>query len=236
FPGHEGVEMVEVDGGNGNGNGRVPEGWEIRPFSEIADVLSGGTPKTKVPEYWNGEIPFFSPKDHNGSFFISQTERYITKLGLNKCNSKLYPPNTVFITARGTVGKVIMPSVHMAMNQSCYALQGRDGVHQLYIFLSIMNHVEQLKQRAHGAVFDTIIVDTFSKLEIVKPPPNILNEFVTKVEPIFDLIRNLLDKNANLRQTRDLLLPRLISGELDVSHIPVAEVSLPRSPHTTNTR
>ncbi len=127
FPGHENARFVDSP------LGRIPEGWEAVAFTEIADVLSGGTPKTTVQEYWGGSIPFFAPKDAPGSFYVTSTEKAITEIGLRRCNSKLYPKDTVFITARGTVGKVVMPSMDMAMNQSCYALRGRQGISQPYL-------------------------------------------------------------------------------------------------------
>jgi len=210
FPGHEKKRMVESE------LGLVPEGWEVVRFTDIADVLSGGTPRTTTPEFWDGAIPFFTPKDAPASFYVTETEKSITESGLRACNSKLYPKNTIFITARGTVGKVVLSYVDMAMNQSCYALQGRDGIDQFSVFLNIRNCVDQLKQNAHGAVFDTIIVDTFRMLQVVKPPLTLTNAFKSVISPIFDLVLNLLNKNANLRQTRDLLLPKLISGEVEV--------------------
>ncbi len=220
FPGHEKVRMVDSP------LGLIPEGWGIVSFTDIADVLSGGTPKTTVPEYWNGNIPFFAPKDAPTSFYVTETEKTITEAGLNKCNSKLYSKDTVFITARGTVGKVVLPAVDMAMNQSCYALRGRNGVNQYFVFLSIREAVEQLQQQAQGAVFDTIVVDTFRRLMVVKPSLSIVDQMGDLLAPIFEQILNLLNKNKNLRHTRDLLLPKLISGEVDVSELDVDTESI----------
>ena len=220
FPGHEDVDFVDSE------VGEVPAGWEVVPFTEIADVLSGGTPRTKVDEYWNGDIPFFSPKDISGnsSFYVTETERRITEQGLENCSSDLYPKDTVFITARGTVGKTVLPAVPMAMNQSCYALCGRDGISQRFVFLSIRTYVEELQQKAHGAVFDTIIMDTFRQLKTIRPPLSLIHRFTAIVDPLFDQILNLLRKNENLRQTRDLLLPRLVLGELDVSDLEITGI------------
>ena len=103
--------------------------------TELAEVLSGGTPKTNKQEYWNGTIPFFTPRDAPECFYVQDTDKHVTELGLSKCNSQLYAPETVFITARGTVGKVALPSVPIAMNQSCYALRGTAGVPQRFLFL-----------------------------------------------------------------------------------------------------
>jgi type I restriction enzyme S subunit len=215
FPGHEQVEMVESE------MGPTPSGWDAVRFTRLAEVLSGGTPKTTVSEYWNGAIPFFTPKDAPSSFYVTGTEKTITEAGLAKCASRLYPKDTVFITARGTVGKVAMPAEPMATNQSCYALQGRDGVDQLFVFFAIRESVNALQQRAHGAVFDTIIMDTFDRLSIVRPPTDIINRFVCLARPIVANSLNLTRRNAVLRQTRDLLLPKLISGELDVKDLDI---------------
>ncbi len=211
FPGHEQVKLVE------SVLGLIPEEWEVANFVDVADILSGGTPKTSNPEYWNGNIPFFSPRDVPNSLYVLETEKYITESGLKTCSSRLYPKDTVFITARGTVGKVVLNAVDMAMNQSCYALVGKENVSQFFVFLHIENYIRNLKQTANGAVFDTIIVDTFKNLQVIKPSSSIIEQFSIIVLPLFEQILNLLKKNANLRRTRDLLLPRLISGEIDVS-------------------
>ena len=101
FPGHEHTRIT---------NG-VPEGWEKGTAFAAMEVLSGGTPKTTVTDYWDGEIPFYTPKDAADTPYVVQTQRSITDLGLKNCNSRLYGPNTVFISARGTVGKL---NLHIA--------------------------------------------------------------------------------------------------------------------------
>jgi len=211
FPGHEHTKMVESE------LGIIPDGWKIVNFSDIADILSGGTPKTTIFEYWNGDIPFYTPKDAPDSFFVTTTEKSITESGLNSCSSRLYPKNTVFITARGTVGKVTLNAVDMAMNQSCYALKGRDTISQFFVFMHIRNCIRHLKQTANGAVFATIIVDTFKQLKVVKPSLALIDSFASNTSSTFGQILNLTQRNANLRRTRDLLLPKLISSEIDVS-------------------
>ena len=204
--------------------GLIPEGWDIISFGEIADILSGGTPKTTESSYWGGNIPFFSPKEATDFFYVSSTESFINELGLSKCNSRLFPKNTVFITARGTVGKVVMPSIDMAMNQSCYALIGQKGITQFFLFLLTRQSSEYFKKNTGGATFSTIVIDTFIRYKICKPPNEIINRFTVIIEPFFTTIEGLLNINLNLRKTRDLLLPRLISGELDVSDL---HISLP---------
>ena len=208
FPGHEKHPRVASP------LGEIPQGWDVKPFTEIADVLSGGTPKTDVAEYWNGEIPFFTPRDAPGCFYVQDTDKHVTEVGLSKCASELYPPDTVFITARGTVGKVALPSVPMAMNQSCYALRGKPGIPQRFLFLMTLQQVDYLKTNTGGATFDTIVVDTFRRMEIVKPDRSIVASFAKKTDAIFEQVNRLQRQIQNLRRTRDLLLPRLLSGQV----------------------
>lgn len=220
FPGHEKVRMVASE------MGPIPEGWSIKRFTDLSEVLSGGTPRTNVPEYWGGDIPFFGPRDAPETFYVTETDRQITALGLSKCNSKLYPKETVFITARGTVGRVALPATEMAMNQSCYALHGKVGIDQLFLFMLVRECVERLKKKAHGAVFDTITVETFEKLRVIQPAEPLPGLFGSVIRPFFSMLLNLQQRNSVLRQTRDLLLPRLISGEIRVEQLdtePVAE-------------
>ncbi|MCC5858638.1 MAG: restriction endonuclease subunit S [Ectothiorhodospiraceae bacterium] len=217
FPGHEEVRFKESE------LGRIPEGWECMPFTALADVLSGGTPKKSEERFWGGSIPFFTPRDAPSAYYVSETASTITDMGLAKCNSKLYPKDTVFITARGTVGKTALAPCDMAMNQSCYALRAKNGFGQFFLFLAIREAVCDLKNRSHGAVFDTIIVDTFRQISVIIPDLEVAHIFEDKVRPIFDLVLSLQKKNSNLRAQRDLLLPKLVSGEIDVSHIPLPD-------------
>lgn len=210
FPGHEKHSYVA------SALGEIPKGWEVKPFTEIADVLSGGTPKTGVPEYWDGAIPFFTPRDAPGCFYVQDTDKHVTELGLSKCASEFYPPDTVFITARGTVGKVALPAVPMAMNQSCYALRGRADVPQRFLFLMTLQQVDYLKTNTGGATFDTIVVDTFRRMEVVKPAREIVIQFAKKTDAIFEQVNTLQRQIRNLRRTRDLLLPRLLSGQVNL--------------------
>jgi type I restriction enzyme S subunit len=214
FPGHESVPLVA------SSLGEIPKGWDVRPFTDTADVLSGGTPKTDVADYWDGDIPFFTPRDAPGCFYVNDCDKHVTDLGLSKCAGSLYPPDTVFITARGTVGKVALPSVPMAMNQSCYALQGKLAISQRYLFLLTLQQVDYLKTNTGGATFDTIVVDTFRRMQIVIPPRAVIADFDTRVHAIFDEVNTLQRQIQNLRRTRDLLLPRLLSGQIDVEAKP----------------
>ena len=190
------------------------------PFTSIIQVLGGGTPKTGKQEYWNGEIPFFTPKDV-GSPYVLKTEKSITHLGLNNCNSRLYPVNTVFLTARGTVGKVSLAGVPMAMNQSCYALAGKNGLHQIIVYQYVRETVKALKHKASGAVFDAIITRDFDTENIPELSSEQIDGYIAVAEPIYSEIRNRTFENQRLATLRDTLLPKLMNGEIDVSEVKI---------------
>lgn len=186
-------------------------------FTDLIQILGGGTPKTGESMYWNGNIPFFTPKDV-GTPYTLVTEKTITEDGLSHCNSRLYPVNTVFVTARGTVGKIGLAGVPMAMNQSCYALVGKN-LNQLLVYFYALKAVDRLKHKASGAVFDAIITRDFETEQIFKLSEDDTNTFIKIVEPMYQLILNNSVENQRLIALRNSLLPKLMSGEVDLSSI-----------------
>lgn len=189
---------------------------EVR-YTDLIQILGGGTPKTGETAYWNGNIAFFTPKDV-GTPYTFITEKTITEEGLSHCNSRLYPVNTVFVTARGTVGKVGLSGVPMAMNQSCYALVGKE-THQLLVYFYTLKVVDRLKHKASGAVFDAITIRDFESEQIMKLSDDDARAFLCVAEPMFQEILNNSIENLRLSTLRDFLLPKLMSGEIDVSNI-----------------
>jgi len=183
------------------------------PFTKVIQVLGGGTPKTGTLEYWSGSIPFFTPKDANGTYVLT-TEKNLTEIGLNKCNSKLYPVNTVFVTARGTVGKLALAGRAMAMNQSCYALVGKEGHWQYYVYHLAQNVIENLKHKASGAVFDAIVTRDFESELVPNIQENEILNFEKMVAGIYEAILNNTNENTCLAAIRDTLLPWLMAGNL----------------------
>ena len=193
-------------------------------FTSLINVLGGGTPKTGNPDFWDGSIPFFTPKDV-GAPYTFQTEKYITESGLEHCNSRLYPKNTTFVTARGTVGKVSLAGTPMAMNQSCYALAS-EIIDPLLVYFYVLKAVASLKHKASGAVFDAIVTRDFD-IETI----NILTDedaqsAVSVIAPIMEAIHNNIEENMRLSNLRDALLPKLMSGELDVSELDIEAAKL----------
>ena len=193
--------------------GMIPEGWRVTTFSEVFDLGPGGTPKTSEKAFWEGgAIPFFSPKDVSGVYCF-ETEKHITEKGLHNCSSRLYDKNTVFITCRGTVCKVALAAIPMAMNQSNYAILSNKGYSQYFAYLMTLSIVKKLKFKANGAVFDAITSKDF-KEQIIIPNFNVVNRFDSIIQPIFDSILNLGFQNLRLSNLRDTLLPKLMSGQI----------------------
>ena len=195
--------------------GMIPEGWRVGRLTDVIKLMPGGTPKTSEPLYWdNGTIPFFSPKDVNGVYCFA-TEKHITEAGLNNCSSNLYPKDTIFITCRGTVGKVCLTACDMAMNQSNYAIKAIDGYSQYYVFFLVKSVVERLIKKSNGAVFSAITTKDFDE-EILIPTHKAVEEFTNMIDGFFRRIITIGTESSRLFLLRDTLLPRLMSGELEV--------------------
>ena len=199
--------------------GHIPQGWEVCPLADKIELLSGGTPKTGEPDYWDGDIPWFSVKDAptETDVWVIHTEKSVTKLGISNSAAQIFPEKTTIITARGTVGKLALTGTPMAMNQSCYGVRGITGYGDYFTYYSLRAATDQLQQRTHGTVFDTITRQTFETLDCIFPPPKLTVAFDLAVEPLFAQIRANLHQSRTLATLRDTLLPKLLSGELSIN-------------------
>ena len=166
----------------------IPVGWEVKPFTKIVEFGGGGTSSTKYPEYWNVSIPFYTPGDLTQHYYSITSEKMITTLGLSKCSSKLYPVNTTFVTARGaTVGGVGLAGIPMAMNQSCYAVNGND-LNDFYIHQFTLQVMSQLKNETVGATFEALVTKDFDSYLLVHPIADLDKIFSSKVNNLYQLM------------------------------------------------
>ncbi|WP_454724613.1 restriction endonuclease subunit S [Delftia acidovorans] len=211
FPGHE-------TAGHRQG---MPSGWQASTAAAMIHVQGGGTPNTKVNQYWDGEIPFFSPKDSHEGAYCLQTEQHITELGLENCASRLFPKDTIFITARGTVGNLVLAGEPMAMNQSCYALIPKIDKKPYFVFTGLKCAVNVIKGVSNSGVFDNVVMDTFKIIPLINPGAPLRDRYNEVAEPIYEQSLMLRRSNIHLRATRDALLPRLISGKLRVDALDI---------------
>lgn len=176
--------------------------WKKAPIIDYVELIGGGTPKTSVAEYWNGDIPWLSVKDFNNDYrYVYSTEKYITEAGLNNSSTKLLQKDDIIISARGTVGELAMIPYPMAFNQSCYGVRATKGMNKVFLYYLLKYSVQRLKQMTHGSVFDTITRDTFANL-IVDVPDEITQCRIASILMAIDDKIELNSKiNDNLAET-----------------------------------
>jgi restriction endonuclease S subunit len=211
----EATAALFPDGFEDSALGAVPRGWRVCSFTDAVNVIGGGTPKTSIPEYWGGDIPWFSVVDapSGTDTFVVDTEKHITEAGLKNCSTKLLPAGTTIISARGTVGRLALVGRCMAMNQSCYGLRSKAG-DAYFTYFTTCRLVDSLKQRSHGSVFDTITRETLASVSVVHPAEEVIDTFEVLIAPVMERIKQNLMQAQTLATLRDTLLPRLISGQL----------------------
>ena len=180
--------------------------WKETAILEIIDIIGGGTPKTSIADYWNGEIPWLSVKDfNNDNRYVYDTEKHISDLGLNNSSTKLLQRDDIIISARGTVGEIAMIPYPMAFNQSCYGIRAKAGTDKAFLYYLLKYKIADLKRMTHGSVFDTITRDTFANLIVSLPPYEIQRRIASVLMLIDDKIECNSRINDNLQQQAELL-------------------------------
>ncbi|MBV6847414.1 restriction endonuclease subunit S [Xanthomonas campestris pv. paulliniae] len=199
--------------------GLVPEGWEATALSATCQIVSGGTPKRSISDYWGGDIPWYSVKDapEDGMPWVQITGETITQAGLQGSAATLVPVGATIISARGTVGRLALAAQPMAFNQSCYGLLPIDGKSFCHLHLLLQHVVRKLKKMTHGSVFETITKQTFDSVSVIQALAPVIESFEQIVAPLFALQLASLKESAKLAELRDYLLPRLLSGQVRVN-------------------
>lgn len=162
---------------------------------EAFDIISGGTPKKNVKEYWNGDINWISVEDFSSiSKYIEDTKEFITKEGYENSNTNFLECNDIIISARGTVGKLNMIKRPMCFNQSCYGLRAKDMIDSNYGYYALVSVINNIKKRSYGSVFSTITTDSFKTIEL---PIFELNR-QESIAGILSLIDEKIDNNTSI--------------------------------------
>jgi type I restriction enzyme S subunit len=177
----------------------MPKNWKTYKLSEVIQIIGGGTPKTSIPEFWNGSIPWLSVKDFQGEQkFVFQTEKTITEEGLKKSSTKILSKGAIIISARGTVGELAVLEKEMTFNQSCYGILPNDKTDNNYLYYLLKQKIRELQGLSYGSVFDTITTKTFDGLDVYLPPLPEQTQIANILSAIDDKIENNLAINKTL--------------------------------------
>lgn len=181
---------------------KIETKWEVVRISDVCEIISGGTPSTKVSEYWNGEVPWLSIADfNNDDRFVSETEKTITEAGLKNSNTNYLNKGDLIISARGTIGALAQLAKPMTFNQSCYGLRGNERINNDYLYYVLKSSIEQFKDNSYGAIFGAITVKSFDLINIPLPPKEVQEKIVSEIEVLEErerLIKDEIQTNKNL--------------------------------------
>lgn len=195
--------------------GEIPEGWEVKEIGEVIDTLGGGTPKTSENKYWeNGNILWYSPTDltKENAMFSLDSSKKITEMGLAKSSAKIFPPYSLMMSSRATIGLLSINTKQATTNQGFITMIPNEklSIYQLYNWT--LANLELIISKANGSTFKEISKTSFRELKILVASNN--KQYEEESKAIFLKIENNLKANQTLIQLRDTLLPKLISGEV----------------------
>ena len=207
FPGYENVKFE--DG--------LPKGWTIKRLADYGRVETGKTPSTNVLENYGGEMMFVKTPDMHGNIFIIQTEDKLSERGHNTQPKKLLPANSSMVSCIGTAGVVSINARPAHTNQQINSiiLNNPNELEWLHHTCKSLKETIELFG-ATGATMTNLSKGKFEKLKVVDPGEDLILAYHNKVKPLFDEIKSLMYQNQNLAAQRDMLLPRLMSGKLEV--------------------
>ncbi len=213
FPGHENHRMVD------SALGKIPEGWDTKTVGDSFEISGGGTPSRKEPGYWeNGNIRWFAPSDLTGAgtMFMDDSSDHINELGLAKSSARMFPAYSVMLTSRATIGATSINTREACTNQGFITCIPNDDVPLYFLFHWVTENVPTFQRLASGATFKEISRGVFKTIKLIRPPETLVRRFEGAVAPMAEQALALQRKVQNLRRTRDLLLPRLLSGQIHV--------------------
>jgi type I restriction enzyme, S subunit len=208
FPGHQQVKFI--DG--------IPEGWENTKIKKLGQIITGKTPSKKNSRNFNGNIPFIKTPDMHKAKIILNTEETLSEIGVSSQKNKVLPSWSILVSCIGTVGVVAMNLFKSQTNQQINSVIPKNKYYRYYSYFCLSRIKPLLEAIGGGSTMANINKNKFENIKIVVPTENLLIEFYHLVDPIFNQIALLLDQNQKLAQARDLLLPRLMSGKIDVSN------------------
>ena len=211
FPGHENHPRVAST------LGEIPEGWEVKTVADAFAVSGGGTPSRKEEDFWkNGTIQWYSPTDltRAGAMFIDDSSDHITDRGLAQSSARMFPERCVMLTSRATIGAISINTQPACTNQGFITCLPNERVPLYVLFHWLTENVPTFQRMASGATFKEISRGVFKTIDFLQPPESLVQRFEAIATPMAEQVLALQRQIQNLRRTRDLLLPRLLSGQI----------------------
>lgn len=208
YPGHEHDKIVEG----------VPNGWDSGTVQDFYNTASGGTPSRNVPEFFDdGTIPWVKTQELNSGFILETQER-ITQEAVAASAAKVFPKGTVLVAMYGaTIGETAILGVDAATNQACCALLPRDGrANSAHAFIFFLTNQRGLVSLSQGAAQNNVSQAVIRQYPMMMPPRSVMATFVDFAMPILEQHRVLQNQMSSLVRARDLLLPRLMDGRIEV--------------------
>ena len=198
--------------------GKIPKGWRVLTVGDVVEVGGGSTPSTKEPSFWDGDIHWATPKDlstlHSPVLF--DTGRKITEAGLQQIGLRLVSKGSVLLSSRAPIGYLAITEVPVAVNQGMIAMVCERTVLNQYMLHWTRANIDIIEGRASGTTFQEISKISFRSIPILVPSGGTVKAFTEKIEPLHGRMASNLQESRTLAAIRDVLLPKLISGEFRV--------------------
>jgi type I restriction enzyme S subunit len=194
----------------------IPKGWRLKKAGEIIGTLGGGTPSTEEEKFWiNGYILWYSPTDitNSNSLFTCETERRITKEGLQNSSAKIFPAYSLMMTSRATVGKFGINTKPATTNQGFIVMLPTEKYSVYYLYNWVKTQLDEIYTLASGSTFPEINKTDFRGLNFISPIDSLLKTYNKLIAPLFYHIRFKNEENIILIKTKDLLLSKLATME-----------------------
>ncbi|HAT8612907.1 restriction endonuclease subunit S [Legionella pneumophila serogroup 1] len=202
--------------------GLIPKGWEVDEIGNIINIVGGGTPSTKNKDFWDGgNVNWSTPKDLSSLDFpvLLDTERKITEQGLKKISSGLLEEGTLLLSSRAPIGYIAISKIPVAINQGFIAIPPNQKLSSIFLLYWTRNNIDVIKSYSGGTTFQEISKKNFRLIKLILPSANLLDAFNELASNLFNSIVMKEMENKSLQEIRDNLLPKLLSGEIDVSNL-----------------
>ena len=197
----------------------LPKGWEVRKLGEVCEILNGGTPKTKVSDYWDGTIKWITPKDLGKleTRYVSDTPRKISVLGLQKSSAKLISENSIILSTRAPIGHLAINKSEMATNQGCRGIIPSKKMDVYYLYYFLFSSVELLNDLGTGATFRELSTKALASIDIPLPSLSEQKRIVAKLDKAFDAIDQAKANAEKNLQNMQELFESYLNGVFDPS-------------------